>query len=43
MAPGASGLIDHRCRTALLAREVLGEKLRIRYVPSLESFIFSPR
>jgi len=43
MRPGSMGLIDHRCRTALLAREVLGDKLRIRYVPSLESFTFRPR
>lgn len=37
--PGATGFIDHRWQTTVLTREVLGHKLNIRYVPSLESFV----
>ena len=41
--PGAFGMIDHRWRTAVLAKEVVGERLRFRFVPSLESFVFELR
>ncbi len=36
---GAFGMIDHRWRTAVLAQEH-ARHLRLRYVPSLESFVF---
>jgi predicted O-methyltransferase YrrM len=34
------GMIDHRWRTAILAKEIAGALLRLRFVPSLESFVF---
>jgi predicted O-methyltransferase YrrM len=37
--PGAFGMIDHRWRTAVLAREMT--RLRLHYRPSLESFTFT--
>ena len=43
MTPSSRGMIDHRWRTAVLAKEVLGRRLRIRYMMSLESFLFRPR
>ena len=36
---GATGMIDHRWRTAALAKELCGRDLSIRYDPSLESYI----
>ncbi len=41
LRPGAFGMIDHRWRTAALAQEATGGRLRLRYIPSLESFVFS--
>lgn len=38
LAAGAAGMIDHRWRSAVLAREKAGHRLRLRYMPSLESF-----
>lgn len=38
LKPGATGFIDHRWRTAVLAKELAGDVLDIRYVPALESF-----
>ena len=35
---GATGMIDHRWRTAVLTKEHVGTELRMRFVPSLESF-----
>jgi predicted O-methyltransferase YrrM len=43
LAPGAFGLIDHRWRTAAIAKELAGDKLRIKYMPTLESFSVEPR
>ena len=40
---GAVGMIDHRWRTAALAKEIVGRELAFRYVPSLESFVFEKR
>ena len=40
LEPSAFGMIDHRWRSAVLAKERAGEMLRIRFVPSLESFVF---
>jgi predicted O-methyltransferase YrrM len=37
---GGGGMIDHRWRTAVLARELVSDKIRIRYKPTLESFVF---
>lgn len=39
LAPGATGFIDHRWRSAMLAKE--HTSLRLRFVPSLESFTFN--
>jgi predicted O-methyltransferase YrrM len=38
LAPGAIGMIDHRWRSAVLARQAAGRRLGLRYMPSLESF-----
>jgi predicted O-methyltransferase YrrM len=38
LALGAVGMIDHRWRSAVLAAERAGDRLRLRYMPSLESF-----
>lgn len=43
LAPHAEGMIDHRWRTAMLARECAGHRLRIRYDLLLESFLFERR
>lgn len=40
LKPGATGMIDHRWRSAVLAKDVAGNQLRISYKPSLESFVF---
>jgi hypothetical protein len=40
LSPGAAGFIDHRCRTAILARQLIGREFRFRFIPSLESFVF---
>lgn len=42
-APGATGMIDHRWRTAVLAKEVAGNRLAMRYMPTLESFHLTAR
>lgn len=41
LKPGATGFIDHRWKTTVLTKEILGGKLKLRYVPSLESFTVS--
>lgn len=38
LTPGAVGMIDHRWRSATLAKEVAGRRMRVRFMPSLESF-----
>jgi hypothetical protein len=38
---GATGMIDHRWRSAALAKEVAGDRLKLRFMPSLESFAVS--
>jgi hypothetical protein len=38
LAPNARGMIDHRWRSAALAKEVAGKRLKLRFMPSLESF-----
>lgn len=43
LKPGAGGFIDHRWKTAVLTKEVLGDKIKIRYLPSLESFTVRKR
>jgi len=40
---GARGFIDHRWRTANLAQELVGDRLELRYLPSLESYEFRAR
>lgn len=43
MNPGATGFIDHRWQTAMLTREKAGRRLKLWFIPSLESFAFAPR
>jgi hypothetical protein len=43
LRPGARGFIDHRWRTANLAVEHAGERLGLRYMPSLESYAIEAR
>jgi hypothetical protein len=38
LVPGATGFIDHRWKTAVLAKERAGDRIRFRFIPSLESF-----
>jgi len=41
--PGATGFIDHRWMTAVLTKENASDRLRLRFIPSLESWEFQPR